>query len=226
MSLLHYELVGADPLRPFSPHCWKTAMALRHKGLDHRAVPVRFTEIPAIENGAVKTVPALRDGARLITDSFAIAEYLEHTYHDRPSLFGGEGGRHAARFVERYAVAALHPHASVYALTDIHALLGPADQAHYRTTREKRFGKSLEDVVDREGGRARLLQALEPLRQTLGYQPFIGGSSPLFADYIVFGMFQWLRVACGSTLLDADDPVSAWIERLLDQFEGYGRSVG
>jgi hypothetical protein len=32
MTILFYELVGRDTTRPFSPHCWKIAMALAHKG--------------------------------------------------------------------------------------------------------------------------------------------------------------------------------------------------
>ena len=40
---------------------------------------------------ASKTVPILRDGDQLISDSFKIALYLEDAYPDHPSLFGGEG---------------------------------------------------------------------------------------------------------------------------------------
>jgi hypothetical protein len=39
MRILLYELVGSDPRRPFSPHCWKIAMALAHKGLAFECVP-------------------------------------------------------------------------------------------------------------------------------------------------------------------------------------------
>ena len=56
MSITLYELVGSDPSRPFSPHCWKIAWALAHKGLDFERVAVPFTAIPGLEGGAVKTV--------------------------------------------------------------------------------------------------------------------------------------------------------------------------
>ena len=39
-----YELVGTDPARRFSPFCWRSRMALAHKGLDAEVVPWRFTE--------------------------------------------------------------------------------------------------------------------------------------------------------------------------------------
>ena len=59
----------------------------------------------------------------------------------------------------------------------------------------------------------------------LSFQPFLGGDTPLFSDYIVFGGLQWARVASGVTLLAEDDPVNAWFERCLDLFEGVGRKV-
>ena len=102
MTILLYDLVGADPARPFSPHCWKVAMALAHKGLAFDSVPTPFTAVPDVEGGVSKTVPVIRDGGAVVADSFAIAEYLEETYPDRPSLFGGPGGMAMARFVERW----------------------------------------------------------------------------------------------------------------------------
>jgi hypothetical protein len=45
MTILLYDLVGEDPSRPFSPHCWKT-MSLAHKGLDYRRAPTPFSSVP------------------------------------------------------------------------------------------------------------------------------------------------------------------------------------
>ena len=92
MTILLYDLVGEDHGRPFSPHCWKTTMCLAHKGLDYRRMPTPFTSVPAVESGMSKTVPVIRDGDRLVADSFAIALYLDDAYPERPTLFGGEGG--------------------------------------------------------------------------------------------------------------------------------------
>ena len=39
MTILLYDLVGNDPMRPFSPHCWKIALSLAHKGLPFESVP-------------------------------------------------------------------------------------------------------------------------------------------------------------------------------------------
>src|SRR6202140_4330987 len=48
MPLKLFELVGTDEERPFSPFCWRTRMALAHKGLSAESIPWCFTEKEAI----------------------------------------------------------------------------------------------------------------------------------------------------------------------------------
>lgn len=226
MTVLLYDLVGTDPTLPFSPHCWKVAFALAHKGLPFERVPTPFTAIAGVENGSHKTVPVIREGERTVGDSFDIALDLDRRYPDRPTLFGGPGGEAAARFIERWALLNLHPYLGQAVLMDIHERLAPADQAHFRTTREARFGKRLEDVpLTRDERRPAFRAGLEPIRATLTFQPFLGGEGPLFVDYIVAGAFQWVRVISDYEFLDADDPVQAWLDRCLDLHDGLGRSV-
>lgn len=221
-----YTLSGADKTRHFSPHAWKTALSLAHKGLDYQFEPVGFTEIKAIENAATKTVPLLRDSDRLVPDSFAIALHLEETYPDRPSLFGGEGGKATARFIESWSQMTLHVALVRIILMDIHDCLEPIDQAYFRTSREARFGTTLEAVAETGPAELEAFAAkLEPLRAMLKKQPFIGGDSPLFADYIVFGALQWARITSPKTILAAGDPVTDWFERCLDLHDGLGRTV-
>src|ERR1700726_4114574 len=93
MTLKLFELVGIDAARPFSPFCWRTRMALAHKGFSAQSIPWCFTEKDAIAPHQSEKVPVLLDGERSVADSWAIANYLEDTYPDRPSLLGGEGGR-------------------------------------------------------------------------------------------------------------------------------------
>lgn len=226
MTILFYDLVGSDPARPFSPHCWKVAMALAHKGLDYRAVPTRFLEVPTIESGTSKTIPVIRDGDKVIADSFAIALYLEQAYPDRPTLFGGKGGEAHARFIERWSQLTVHPYLGVTALTALHAMQDEANGAYFRQSRETRYGKTLEEVsAARNAGLNAFRASLEPLRSMLTYQPWVGGNGPLFADYIVFSAFQWARVATPYRLLDDADPVAEWFGRCLDLHDGMGLRV-
>lgn len=226
MTILFYELAGADAARPFSPHCWKTALSLAHKGLEFRAIQKRFLDVPAVENGASKTLPVIRDGERLVADSFAIALYLEEAYPDRPSLFGGTGGEAMARFVERWSQLVLHSYLGQAALMDLFGMQDAENAAYFRKSREARYGRPLEDVAaGRDAGLAGFRASLEPLRSMLTYQPFIGGESPLFADYVVAGAFQWVRVSSPYAYLAEDDTVAAWFERCLDLHGGLLRKA-
>ena len=46
---------------------------------------------------------------------------------------------------------------------------------------------------------------------------------PLYADYALFGPFQWARCISPFELLEKDDPVRLWHHRLLDRFDGLAR---
>lgn len=226
MSILLYDLAAREGRR-MSPFCWRAKMALAHKGLAFEAAPTRFTEIPKICGGGQKTVPVLEDGGRVVADSWKIAEYLEETYPDRPSLFGGPGGKALSLFVQNWTAAALHNALFPMVVKDIHDHLDPVDQPYFRESREKRLGKSLEETqAGREGRIESFRKSLLPLRLTLKTQPFLGGEKPLYADYIVFGAFQWVRgiSPLSPNLLEADDPVRAWTLRCRDLFDGLGRS--
>ncbi|MEE2952163.1 Glutathione S-transferase [Fulvimarina manganoxydans] len=226
MAIKLYELCGRDPGQLFSPHCWKVRLALRHKGLDFETVPVPFTKIPDVEGGASKTIPVIRDGDKVVADSFKIAEYLDETYPSAPTLFGGEGGRQLSRFVESWSQRVIHPALAKMLILDIHDILSDTDQAYFRQSREKAIGKPLETIVEgREAHVEAFLKSLEPLRGLLGSRSFIGGETPLFADFIVFGPFQWARVASAFSILPKADPVAEWFERCLDLYEAEGRKV-
>ena len=227
MTILLYDLVGADEARPYSPHCWKARMALAHKGLDFRSIPTRFLEVPHVEGGVSKTVPVIRDGDRIVADSFDIALHLEEAYPDRPTLFGGEGGKAMARFVERWSQTQLHPFLGSAALLEIFEAQDARNKAYFRESREARYGKTLEQATaERDAHLPAFRKRLEPLRSMLEYQPFIGGQHPLFGDYIVFGAFQWVRVMSSYDFLEpGDTAIRGWFERCLDLFDGLGRKV-
>jgi glutathione S-transferase len=226
MAITLYDLAGAESDRRFSPFCWRTRMALAHKGLDVETMPWRFIEkdkLPAPNQGRV---PVIVDGERIVHDSSAIADYLEERYPDRPSLFGGEIGRGLARFVQNWTETVLHIGLIRLVLLDIHRHLDPENRAYFRQDREKRFGTTLEEFVGDRNARLPAFRAsLDPLRRTVERQDFVSGKSPAYADYVVFGAFQWARVISDFEVLAADDPVRAWRGRMLDLHEGLARRV-
>jgi glutathione S-transferase len=224
MTLKLYELVGTDAARPFSPYCWRTRMALAHKGLEASSIPWRFTEKSVIAPHGSEKVPVLLHGESPVVDSWVIANYLEDKFPDRPSLFGGEGGRNVSRLVNSWGDIAIIGGIFPMIVADIPSHLAPADVDYFRKSRETRLGRKLEDVSgERDKTLITFRRSLEPLRQTLKALPFLGGAAPTYADYIVFGGFQWARVVSPFKLLEADDPLYAWRERLLDAFDGLAR---
>lgn len=226
MSRILYDLAGEDAACRFSPFCWRSRLALAHKALEVDAVPWRFTEGERLGFSGQGKVPVLVDGGRVVSDSWNIACWLDDHYPNRPPLFDGEGGRAVSRFVNNWTDGVLHPEVARMVVADIPSLLDPEDRAYFRESREKRFGKPLEQVsADRAERVEAFRRALHPVRATLDQQPWLGGETPGYADYIVFGAFQWARVASAFPLLEDDDPVAAWRERVLDLHGGLARAT-
>jgi glutathione S-transferase len=219
-----YDLAGADPALRFSPYCWRTKLALAHKGLAVETVPWRLTEKDALASSGQGRVPVLVDGERTVSDSWAIALYLEETYPDRPSLFGGPAAMGVTRFVNNWADTTLHGGMIRLIVSDIAAIVHEKDRAYFRESREQRFGMPLEQVTaGREDRLKSFRETLLPLRHTLSAQPFLSGDAPAYADYIVLGSFQWARCVSAFELLARGDVVAAWRERMLDLFDGLAR---
>jgi glutathione S-transferase len=216
-----YDLAGAEEDRRFSPYCWRTRMALAHKGLAVKTIPWRFIEKDRIAPSGQGRVPVLVDEGRWIADSWTIANHLEDAYPNRPSLFGGSSGRALSRFYNAWADSFLLPGLIRFALLDIWRHVHEKDKEYFRRTREERFGTALEKfVADREQRLEGFRQSLTPLRMTLQAKPFLGGDAPLYPDYIVFGCFQWVRCISDFKVLAADDPIAAWRGRMLGLFDG------
>ena len=219
-----YELAGRDPEVRFSPFCWRVRMALAHKGLDADAIAWHFGE-NTLPEGRTQ-VPVLVDDGDVISDSTAIAQHLEDAYENGPSLFGGETGEAHARFIVAWTDTVLQPAMLPILAPDLLPLIKPEAEAYFRRTREKRLGMTLEraaaqrtDQLDHVRG------VLAPLRQAVAAAPFLGGEEQTYADYAVFGAFQWARCVSDLDMLESDDPVQAWRERMLDLFDGLARDA-
>jgi glutathione S-transferase len=221
MPITLYELAGADPALRFSPYCWRARLALAHKGLAVEGVPWHFTEKEKIAFSGQGRVPVIVDGARVVADSWAIADYLEEAYPDRPSLFGGPAGRAHARFVNAWADTIVQPGISRLIVRDILDVVCPDDEHYFRHSREQAFGMPLEDVV---AGREERVEAwrsgLAPVRTVLRHQDWLGGEASDYADYILLGSLQWPRCVSRFVLLESDDPVAEWRQRGLELFDG------
>ena len=115
MPITLYDLVDKDGRR-YSPYGWRIRMALAHKGLPavtelcwHSDRKLSFT--------GQSLVPVLVDGARVVTDSWKIACYLDEAYPDRPMLMEGVQGHAFAKFINGWTDTIIGPAPRTVALS-------------------------------------------------------------------------------------------------------------
>lgn len=227
MPRILHDLACLDDRR-LSPYCWRSKYALAHKGLEFEARPHGFLDIRQLYGGAHRTLPILDDDGRVVHDSWAIADFLDTHYPDRPPLFSGPAERALCRFTEAWLFGALAPLLLPMLALDIHDHAHPSDRAYFRDSREKRLGRSLEAAAaGREEQLSELRAALSPLRLTFTAQgqQFLSGDRAGYADYIAAGIFLWAASVTTLPLLERDDPVVAWFERMRDLHDGLGRTA-
>ena len=220
-----YHLANADGAH-FSPHAWRTTMAFAHKGLQHESRGVAFTEIGTICDGERKIVPTIEDGEQVLSDSWAIALHLEDSVTSGRSLFGGEKGKAHALFINNWASFGLQPLLLQIMILELFERLQDRDKAYFRESREKRFGRSLEDhAALADDAKQRLPAMLAPLSMTLNSQAWLGGDVPSYADYIALGAFQWVRTSSNFDLPGfAGEKVADWHAAMLDLHDGLART--
>lgn len=221
-----YDLVAQDDRRP-SPFCWRIKFALAHKGLAWTTVPVGFTDKDKIAFAGSQLVPVLKDGDRSVKDSWAIATHLDQAYPEKP-LFKSEMALSYARFVSGWVDTAVQPAMFPIVVSDLYGIVRPVDQPYFLESRGKRLGTtdfSAFQAKAREKGVASFRAVLEPARRTLKEQPYLAGTHPAYPDYALAGAFLWAGIASPLALLEADDPVHAWRERMLGLHDGMGRKA-
>lgn len=225
MTLSMFDLAGADPALRFSPFCWRTKMVLAHKGLAFATVPWRFNETAVLAPSGQSRVPVLVHDGHWISDSWTIARYLDSAFPEKP-VFANEMARAQARLMMSWCDMVLNPALIRYALLAVYDSIDEADRAYFRSSREQRLGMSLEATgVDPLGARKAVASTLAPVEQTLADHAFLGGATPTYADYSLFGSLMWPHVVCREPLLDPASHVAIWFERMLDLQDGFARKA-
>src|SRR6185437_13969392 len=108
-----------------------------------------------------------------------------------------------------------------FIVRDLVDIIDPRDVAYFRSSREQRFGATLEAVQQGREGRVGMFRdSLLPVRLVLRKQAWLGGVAPSYADHIIAGTLMWPRCASRFELLAADDPVADWFGRVLDLYGG------
>ncbi|KIL59550.1 hypothetical protein M378DRAFT_26957 [Amanita muscaria Koide BX008] len=160
-KIIFYDLASNRPEFCWSLNTWKTRITLNYKGIPYKTEWLEFPEIeekckemgipPSStrpDGSGVYTVPAIWDPRTKvgISESNRIAQYLDKTYPDTPSvLFDG---------IEVYDQV-INSATNVPELRSLGSFLmpyhlslqNPVSQEYYKRKIEARFGKNWEDVL-------------------------------------------------------------------------------
>jgi glutathione S-transferase len=245
-----YDLIpSANSRRFFSPNTWKTRMDLLHKAVPFETVPVTLLDVRRDlanrANDDAIYVPAIElPNGRFIYDSFRIAEWLEETYPDRPSLFTGDNqptneahsgqismGKNYARLID-LGLGASKPEWAVWFglfFPQLDQLMAEGEIRNYFRSDVRLGPQGYQKLIslDRDELIHRAKMNVQPLLQVLRERPneYFQGQYPGHVDYIIFGRYAYCRMIDAQLTKqiwnDQGEELSNWIERLSTAYDGH-----
>jgi glutathione S-transferase len=105
-------------------------------------------------------------------------------------------------------------------IVDIWAAQSPDNQTYFRDSREKRFGRTLEDIQQGREDRVKPFNevTLAPIAHALAHADWLGGDAPDYADCLLFGSLVWGPIISDFEMLQ-DGPVKDWLKRCCTMLE-------
>lgn len=226
MTIQLFDLADASQRIFFSPYCWRTRMALKHKGLAFESLPWHFTETDRLAPSGGQRVPVIIDGDTCMGESGEIAAYLDRTYPDRPALLADDAARARAAFIQTWCHWTVFAPLRAIAVPSVFKIIAEKDKAYFRESREKMLKAKLEELSsDPVAEAAQLNRILAPANDALAAAPFLAGNAPDYSDYILFGTLMWPYAVSPDNPIDMSSPVGQWFDRLLDLHDGFARQA-
>ncbi|KAF8810233.1 hypothetical protein BYT27DRAFT_7222021 [Phlegmacium glaucopus] len=230
MTIILYDIPSLLPGNAWSPNTWKARIVLNYKGIPYRTEWVEYPDIAPLskklginptgqndDGSPAYTLPAIHDPSTgaYVSDSFAIAEYLEKTYPDTPSVFPNDTIGLQKSFGMSFGqnVSAVWP----FILPSVCPKLNPRSEEYFRRTREISFGKKLEDVVPTGNTRTeewgKFQQGLTKLHSYLvstdDKGPYMLGETISWSDLLLFSYLYWLKITWGEDSKEWKD-IASW----------------
>ncbi|KAJ3733260.1 hypothetical protein DFJ43DRAFT_995758 [Lentinula guzmanii] len=215
----------------WNPNVWKARYSLVYKSLPYRTVLVEFPDLEHTmrELGAAPTetkpdgspkytLPVIHDTATnaVVSDSVAIAQYLDETYPSPPLFPNGTHAFHAS-FNDLFP-ARIEPMLQ-FLLPSIASVLNPRSEEYFRHTRKEMFGMDLTELYPAKGSEKRdtewrkFEEGFGMLDKAMRKTDILimGGNAPCFADFTVAGWLRSFRTVFGEDSEEWND-VSRWHE--------------
>ncbi|GJF00933.1 glutathione S-transferase [Phanerochaete sordida] len=202
---------------PWSPNAWKVRYTLNLKGLKYKTEWLEYPDIEPTAKGLggaptdkkpdgsdFYTLPMIYDPntKAVITNSAAIAKYLDNAYPDTPRVFPAGTDAFQAAFLET-AWANVGIHVFMLVILDTANHMFPRSHAYFRATREAKFGNKLENLATEdewaavEAGLARWKGYLEANGEG-GDLLFMGAQGTVtYSDLQIAALFVWAKTVWG-----------------------------
>ncbi|EGN93796.1 hypothetical protein SERLA73DRAFT_188903 [Serpula lacrymans var. lacrymans S7.3] len=223
----------------WSPNTAKARYCLRYKGLPFKTTWVEYPDIEAQLRGigarptginkdgsGLYTLPVIEDPSTraVISDSFAIAEYLDENYPSAAALFPGD----TKALIKAFDSASMNLISFTTKMMSVKAsgILNPVSAMHYVRTREHRHGLKWKDFLPAGQERREIWNDLETSFGVLDHWyakstgKWILGDTVSYADILTASRINWFRV-----LLEQEQwtEMSSWHggrwKAILEEFE-------
>ncbi|TFK35055.1 hypothetical protein BDQ12DRAFT_737787 [Crucibulum laeve] len=204
-----YDFASTLPGITFNPNTWKTRYSLNYKQIPYKTEWLeKNSDIESVykkmgippsakklDGSDLCTLPAIYDHSTNtgVSDSLAIAAYLDKTYPDRPTLLPAGTEALQAAFVDAFS-SKLGSSFRLF-LPTVLEILTPSSADSYIRSRPAVIGKPLLDTLpvgaerDTEWNNLKAgLSDIDGWYQKNGEGPFIMGDTPSFADFVVGGL--------------------------------------
>ncbi|KZV69410.1 hypothetical protein PENSPDRAFT_633101 [Peniophora sp. CONT] len=229
--IIFYDLLRQGPEgQSDSEKCWSpntlqetlthlNSYALNIKGLSYKTEWLSFSEVePKMKELGILpnrdyllhyTIPTIYDPntKRIVTDSFAIAKYLDEAYPDTPNLVAPGTASLQAAYMEKVVYPLLQASFRIFCFPVFEGCcMNDADRKYVRESREKWFKKALEDVAPKGEDLTAACKAfgaqLDGVAKHVAANGtdavFIAGDAPAHIDAAVAAILQCIVKICGT----------------------------
>ncbi|KAG8923975.1 hypothetical protein FRC00_005652 [Tulasnella sp. 408] len=224
--IILYDIPSKLESKAWSPNMWKTRLLLNYRSLPYRTEWVSYPDIQGIfislgiEPSGLKadgsgrphyTCPSIIDPTApkptTVTESTAIAQYLEDAYPDvQPKVFP-EGTREAQLEFIKDVSAVIFPLAVKLILPQMpKILLDPRGSEYFEQTRTVNYGRPLQGICpagseERKKAWEEFKAALDRVAETYDKNPegkgeYFTGSAISYVDIWLAALFIWSKVPC------------------------------
>ena len=208
-----YELAGKNDIR-FSPPCWNVKLCLLYKNIDFKTVTIGLSEKEKISFSNQKLVPIIKHQKGFVSDSWNIINWLDENY-EGPKLFVNETSKNFSYFLYLWTSRQLLPVLFKIIAHEIPNILEGDDLDYYIITREERIKGSItkfKPVISDSILKFRKL--INPMRSLIKKNGYISGNRPGIEDFIFFGNFKWVYTCSSCKLLETEDEIYKWYQKL------------